>query len=88
MIDFKNDHGKVELDIVGDLPEICADTTMLITAVYQTLWRKDKLLALAFRYVISKNVDEGRPFEIGDTIGEDPVGNLREIIDRVFKKGE
>ena len=88
MIDFKNDHGKVELDIVGGLPEICADTTMLITAVYQTLYRKNKPLALAFRYVISKNVEEGRHFEIGDNIGEDPVGDLREIIERVLKRGE
>ena len=87
MIKYKSNKGEVELDINGSLPMICAESVQMFTAIYKALFDKNPVLAKAYRYVVTKSIEEGMPFEIGDLIEENPTEDIKEIIERVFKGG-
>ena len=64
MIKYSCNNGDIELELDGDIPELCSDIDMLILEVYAKLHETDKDEAEAFKHCIKRSVEDEICFKL------------------------
>lgn len=64
MIKYSCNNGDIELELDGDIPELCSDIDMLILEIYAKLHETDKDEADAFKHCIKRSVEEEICFKL------------------------
>lgn len=64
MIKYSCNNGDIELELNGDIPELCADIDMLILEIYTKLLETDKDEAGAFKHCIKRSVENEVCFKL------------------------